>query len=518
MHKYLTCVLSTAIALVALSLPANAVDGEITREITSNEILELAARGDTLWMVTANGLNYTLGDNQPLQWWGYKTNIYDEFHWDVDSGVIHFGIAIGSELALVPKALPENNEPNGIWTYDHATDNIRSIDLPWNREKFSESLRDSVSLNTRDIVWTPEAFWTATENAGIVRLEPEDIRGGIPSPSVAYPGIDSVFAFDNFPPPAFDSLFTPSKKVVRIGATFDTAGNTTLYAVTAPRVYTFSVQNDAWDTLGTTLSSSNDSIERFIEVFARRRNSRDQILAICQIESKPKLCIYDTTTASWTRLISNTVHDMSFGDSDTVYAVTQAGEIEAFAIGTKDKLPISEDFAQRLNQADPNIQVPAVEDVAFERIDSSTAYMWIATTDGLYFSTDPREDEREKQPLTREHRAPALESGLQRTYFYPTILAPYQTNQRGYFAYNLSESADVTIAVYDWNMDHVKTIIENEPREKGSDRRDGRSTIKLEDHWDGNDRHGKPVAPGVYYYKISSNKGERAFGKIVVAK
>ena len=46
----------------------------------------------------------------------------------------------------------------------------------------------------------------------------------------------------------------------------------------------------------------------------------------------------------------------------------------------------------------------------------------------------------------------------------------------------------------------------------------GRSTVESEDNWDGTNARGRPVAPGVYYYKITTSTGERSFGKIVVAR
>jgi hypothetical protein len=68
-------------------------------------------------------------------------------------------------------------------------------------------------------------------------------------------------------------------------------------------------------------------------------------------------------------------------------------------------------------------------------------------------------------------------------------------------------------------MDLVKTIIRKKFRRAGDNGgQHGRSTVESEDWWDGRNSAGKMVAPGVYYYRISTDIGERAFGKIVVAK
>jgi flagellar hook assembly protein FlgD len=67
-------------------------------------------------------------------------------------------------------------------------------------------------------------------------------------------------------------------------------------------------------------------------------------------------------------------------------------------------------------------------------------------------------------------------------------------------------------------MDPVKTVIKDRDRPAGNDRANGRSTNAAEDTWDGTTDSGRRVAVGVYYYKISAQSGEHAFGKIIVAK
>jgi flagellar hook assembly protein FlgD len=84
------------------------------------------------------------------------------------------------------------------------------------------------------------------------------------------------------------------------------------------------------------------------------------------------------------------------------------------------------------------------------------------------------------------------------------------------FAYNLASDARVTIRVFDFNMDLVKTVVKNAPRKAGSNRSTARST-QPQDVWDGTNEYGQTVAPGVYYFQIAASTGERAFGKIVVA-
>ena len=88
------------------------------------------------------------------------------------------------------------------------------------------------------------------------------------------------------------------------------------------------------------------------------------------------------------------------------------------------------------------------------------------------------------------------------------------------FIYNIkADEADVTIRVYDYNMDHVKTVINKQRRYSGTNGGPlGRSTVESEDRWNGKNAQGRDCAPGIYYYKITTSSGERAFGKIVIAR
>jgi hypothetical protein len=164
-----------------------------------------------------------------------------------------------------------------------------------------------------------------------------------------------------------------------------------------------------------------------------------------------------------------------------------------------------------------------VNDIVFLPQHNDSAHFWIASSstvnpsnNGLFISFKEQSDEQASVPFTYVHRDTKLNTGLKQSYAYPSILTDNTPN--AVFAYNLSKASNVTIRVYDWNMDPVKTIIQNEPRKAGTEQASGRSTDVAHDTWDGTNSAGKSVAVGVYYYKISAQSGEHAFGKIIVAK
>lgn len=93
------------------------------------------------------------------------------------------------------------------------------------------------------------------------------------------------------------------------------------------------------------------------------------------------------------------------------------------------------------------------------------------------------------------------------TYFYPNPFNPEYTS--GTIRYSLSSSGAITINIYDASNRLVKTLIENQPKP---------ANTELSETWDGRNENGDPVANGVYFYVIESNRGERAVGKIAILK
>ena len=75
--------------------------------------------------------------------------------------------------------------------------------------------------------------------------------------------------------------------------------------------------------------------------------------------------------------------------------------------------------------------------------------------------------------------------------------------------YSLAHNAQVTISIYDVSGFRVKTLAKQVSQ---------LAHQQYSIQWDGTNEQGKPVANGVYYYKISSSEGEQAIGKILVIR
>lgn len=105
--------------------------------------------------------------------------------------------------------------------------------------------------------------------------------------------------------------------------------------------------------------------------------------------------------------------------------------------------------------------------------------------------------------------------GLSEVYAYPTILRPGGGN--AIFAYSLLEDDIVSIKVFDWNGDLVRTVIDRQQRFGAMG--GGSSTDIANDFWDGRDNSGRMATPGTYFFKIfAHNQKKEAFGKVIVAR
>ena len=168
---------------------------------------------------------------------------------------------------------------------------------------------------------------------------------------------------------------------------------------------------------------------------------------------------------------------------------------------------------------DKNISKPAaINDLLFLQTGDTTGSLCLASSDGLFVSWDEvLGGSTVTGDFTQIKLSRVIKNGLAETYALPGIITDDpRWSPTTAFIYKLSRDANVTIRIYDYNMQYVKSIIENAPRKAAAPL--GRSTDSRFDVWDGTTASGRLVAPGVYYYKITASTGERSFGKIVVAK
>lgn len=92
------------------------------------------------------------------------------------------------------------------------------------------------------------------------------------------------------------------------------------------------------------------------------------------------------------------------------------------------------------------------------------------------------------------------------TYAFPNPFSPDAEKVRIKYS-TTTDAANVTIRIFDFGMNLIRTVIQNSPR--------GANSEQL-DLWDGRDERGKIVPNGVYFYRIDLGSGTPLFGKIMV--
>jgi ligand-binding sensor domain-containing protein len=189
----------------------------------------------------------------------------------------------------------------------------------------------------------------------------------------------------------------------------------------------------------------------------------------------------------------------AFRDS-TVLAATSAGLMRSSDLGeTWDTLTITGTLLNYQPQLpytiDPNVEIYAVAVV--------NDTVWIGSDDGaakIAFADLGEPD----WGIFRTYDSSAA------SYAYPVPYSPYTDDTQISFHYAVPKDAYVTIEVYDFAMNLVKRVVDNEWRLGGRDAR------YSSDKWDGRNGKGDIAAAGIYYFKIIQSSGEISWGKLAI--
>jgi hypothetical protein len=472
----------------------------------SNSLIACAGRGDTIWVVNSEGVNYTVARGDTLSWEGFRT--YD-LQWDGPSA----SIAFGGGIAAVPrKPRTDNDIVNDLWVFDYRTGTASIVAPGWNaRVNNARGYYFVVGA-----AWTPSAFWLACENGGVVRWDPV-----AKTKTVYYPDTATSWNITDFPTQRLANLDDTARAVLGVVPSIDSAGDTIVYVLCEQRVRVLHPATKTWDTLSNAIDTTG-IMSSFTGLYARTDAHSPLFATIIKLKSDTGtasdtfLCRYDPARTRWKALRTG-VTALTFGKGDTLYLASgnQVLAYQATDSGFIKNALLSASFTLR---SENNGAFGAISDILFvPHTGDADGNLWIASSDtGLFFSHHELQDEITNTIVVWSFRSPRLRPGLKDSYFYPSIL--FGESPHSICAYNLDKDANVTISIYDWNMDFVTTIIDKQPRLAGKKQRTGRSTVPEKDFWDGANGRGRGVAAGVYYYKIIVSTGEHSFGKIIVAR
>lgn len=141
----------------------------------------------------------------------------------------------------------------------------------------------------------------------------------------------------------------------------------------------------------------------------------------------------------------------------------------------------------------------------FYSADSYQTKVWLGSTDGLvkFVETPGKVWEGNwkiffaSQPLKANDES----------YCYPNPFSPRQEELKIKYSTGGTE-ANVTIRIFDFGFNYVRTVIQNVPR--------NRDLEGSPEFWDGKDENGNYVPNGVYFYRIDVGDSDSIYGKILV--
>ena len=210
------------------------------------------------------------------------------------------------------------------------------------------------------------------------------------------------------------------------------------------------------------------------------------------------LCRTSDDGTTWEVVWDRAPWNLAFVDS-VVWAATDEGLYRSSDLGRRWEEVVVEDPVAR-ERLEKFIGVCVVGDS-----------VWASSDEGIALSVDGGESWRVlKVPVWTASldEGEVLGEGPSepiKTYAYRN---PFSISRHGRtrIQYSLSRDARVSIYIYDLAGRLVRRLLEDEPRGRGNHG----------ENWDGRDDRGRKVASGVYFYRIETGGGKKAFGKILV--
>jgi len=513
-----TATIFTAFIVLTAAVCGHAQPFKEVRQLTSNNIIALAGNGDTLWMATENGFNYRTSTDVKDDWYGFKVNDLAYRFWCM-------GFGGGGAAAVIYKDV--TGDSIGFWHFSHRGNSSQQQKY----FKFPSDIYEESASPVGSVVYSKGSFWVPFNRGGLVRYNPADngvhvimpgdVNESLPQNLIALSDDEAdtkaVMLLDVDPQDSSIIVTTPKKlwryhpsqqkdnrweSIDTNPAFVDTTGKFVSYDAA------FIVNKKVGVNTGADVN--NGGVSTLYSIITTKKGG----------ENDTSVYTFDNTAKRWHIAINkagghsifpavNGVMYTLFENEVTVYADTASvDQNNALSVLTSPN-----DFRDMLRKAgdDPN---PKINYILFLPKTDSSGTLAVATETGLYIcdAVEPLSNKYGEFALDRYVRGVSSNEA----YALPGVIRYGMDGryEKCVFVYKLKKDGDVTIKVYDYNMSLVKTVVKGERRRADK----SRSTDPVRDVWDGKNNNGKRVWPGVYYFKITSNKGERLFGKVIMAK
>lgn len=478
----------------------------------SNSILDIVTIGDTVWLGTSRGVSVSF--DRGTNW----TNFYGTSPFGDDNiSALAYNKYDGSIWAATATSVPGpggGTVPKGTGL-KYTTDNglsWSSVSQPVDHPDSSIVIFGVNVLNvlpitvaeqnlTYDIAFTPDAVWITSFAGGTRRstdkgqnwqriiLPTDSLNSVSPSDSLSErdkcisptPGNFCSIGWLNYR--AF-SVVAADDSTVYVGTANGINKTTNAYAIN-PSWTKFNHQNQEESISGNFITALGfNSYNHTIWASSWKANDINEFYAVS----------FSTNGGNtWkTSLNEERGHNFGFKNADVI-ALTDNGAFRSSNLADTWILPN--------NIVDSESGVSLKTNIFYSAA-SEDNDVWLGSADGLvrinessawngnwkiYFASQPLKSNSE-------------------TYAYPNPFSPGQEQLKIKYSTGGTE-ANVTIRIFDFGMNYIRTIIQNAPR--------NRDLEGAPEFWDGLDDNGNYLPNGVYFYRIDINDNDPLFGKII---
>jgi uncharacterized protein YfiM (DUF2279 family) len=472
----------------------------------SNSILDIIAIGDTVWLGTSRGVSVsfdrgenwdnffgtavfgsdnvsTIGYDNGTFWAATATSVEGVAGESVPAGT---GLKYTTDNGITWSSVPQPVDHPDSTSVQYGNNTLQALPVTVEEQNL-----------TFDIAFTPGTVWI-TSFAGVLRkstdkgqtwqrvvLPPDYLNSINPDDTLDFclsPVAGSFCAEGNLNHRAFSVISTD---------------DTTLYVGTADGINKSTDNGISWVKFNHQ-NQSEPMSGNFITALGHNEFTNTIWAATWKAEEPSEyygVSSSDDGGASWkTFLRDERTHNFGFKNSDVI-AATDNGAFRSTNQGSSWILPNS--------IVDESSNVSLTTTVYFSAASESNT-TWLGSNDGLARLTDNTNLWNgtwkvyfASQPLKSEGE----------TYAYPNPFSPRQEQLKIKYSTG-GTNASVTIRIYNFSFEYVRTVIQNAPR--------NRTLEGPPEFWDGTDDSGNIVANGVYLYRVDVDSNDPIFGKIIV--
>lgn len=482
----------------------------------SNSISDILTIGDTIWLGSSRGVSVSFDKGE--NW----TNFYgtEAFGTESISAIGYYkGIFWAATAHSVERSGSTLPEGSGL---RFTTDNGLSwskISQPLDKNEDTvvvyginsiRALPVTVAIQNLvyDIAFTfPYTVWISTFAGGLrkssdrgqtwerVVLPPDRLNSISPNDTLEFclQPVAGKFCSDN----------NLNHRVFSVLATDDS----TIYAGTAGGINKSTDFGISWQKFSNQ-NHENSISGNFVVALGFNKTDNSLWAATWRAEGQTEFYGVSATTdggENWrTSLDGEKVHNFGFKSIDVI-AASDNGAFRSNNFGTSWILPTSIKDKQTNIMINTNVYYAAT---------AQTGYVWLGSTDGLARLNESGGMWKGDWKVYFSSRS--LSSKTE-SYAFPNPFSPRQEICKIKYSTG-GKSSSVTIRIFDFGMNYLRTVIQNAVRGNPSNVVDdlGGASSGVLDFWDGRNDNGEVVPNGVYFYRVDVDSEEPVFGKILV--